>query len=204
MFDRNACLEEVMKTAIAAVLLIVVLLSWRTPERTQALSCAGPDAERSVEYSDVVVVGAPVRIDGIYGEVRVERYLKGSGPEVVRIKSVMASWGAFWGQEDIGRRWVFFLDREYGDERADYLEWACSGSSPVDAEWAGTLYEEVLAITGSGEAPVSPEPVRIIIDHTNYGRGKANTALGYGVAGAIAVGGVAVLVLMRRRGWMGR
>ncbi len=189
--------------SIAMAMAALLFLAWGAPRQAEALSCIGPDASRSVESSDVVIVGAPVRIDGMYGEVKVEKYLKGSGPESVRIESEMAGWGGFWDQESIGHRWVFFLDHAPGSELAEFVAHACTGSTSVDTERGGTFFDEALAATGNGPMPeVTTKQVSIMAAPENTG-GQRDGAVGFWVAGVIGLGALASLLVMKRKGWMG-
>ena len=159
---RTTARRPMTAAGLGVLALVMAWAVWQAPS-AHALSCAMPDAAASVERSDVVVVGTIVEAserdsEGYLGpgmrsraEVAVERYLKGAGPAKVTVDSATAAWAGGWDEEDIGQRWVFFLQGE-GDH---YDEQACSGSFALENEGHPLSRERVEAVTGPG---VPPEP----------------------------------------------
>ena len=122
-------------TAVAALCLCIAVLS---SAPAHALSCAPSSLGRSVRLADTVLVGKVLSFDGMYAgnpleaqdvRVSVERYVKGSGPDVVTVTAYTRAWAGGWEDEDVGDRWLFFLrDNEDGT----YTERGCSGSSQLN------------------------------------------------------------------------
>jgi hypothetical protein len=150
-----------------------------------ALSCVQQSAEQFVERADVVLIGTLLSYQNIYSnsvpseipsaaEVRVEQYLKGSGPANVSIESGAIAWAGGWQDEHIGQKRLFFLK----GEGADYIE---SQESFV---------AEVFALAGAGiaprEAPENEESDARAEETDNGGGAAFPLAWGAGVAAVLA------------------
>ncbi|MEX2598138.1 MAG: hypothetical protein WD533_00610 [Dehalococcoidia bacterium] len=186
--------------AAPAALAIVLLIGAVQPPSAQALSCAMPTATGSIDRSDIVLVGTiaeggDLEPEGSLGTgtsasatVEVERYLKGSGPSLVTVHSVTAAWAGGWNEDDIGQRWLFFLQ----GEGRELDEPACSGSTSLEHDNPWISLEEVEAITGPGVAPEDG-------GGDAAASSSASLAIGAGVSAFLAaIGGLGVAYIRRR------
>ena len=152
--------------AALAVVAAVGLLA-RSAAPVAACSCVSFTPEEAVSLAQVILVGEPVSLSQTpsrivkernlshdigartKAQVRVERYLKGNGPDVVEVLGDTCVGG--FGTESTGRQYLLLLrfDNQFAPiPTAD----GCLGSSAVAYPW-GISLSEVEAITGPGDAP---------------------------------------------------
>lgn len=175
---------------ILALLLALIAVATHVPAAL-ALTCVPFSAERSVERSDVVLVGTVHSIDVNHAskaEIAVDRYLKGSGQALVTFESVTMSWAGGWSEDQIGQEWLFFLEVE-GNA---FLEPACSGSHPLDGKYGDPAsIQEVEALTGEGSPPAPNEAQENPGQADN--RERAGLSLVWGAGIALLVVGISGL-----------
>ncbi|MEX2599486.1 MAG: hypothetical protein WD533_07510 [Dehalococcoidia bacterium] len=180
--------------AAPTLLFLALLVLAVQPPPAQALSCAGMPIEEYVEWADAVMVGAiesihePVSDNRPEADVRVERYLKGAGPDLVPVRSgsPMIAGELVWGEGDIGRKYLFFV-REEG---AHYETNLCRGTAALDQAGGQTRLAEAQAVTGPG---VSPN------EHiSSPDRGPSPVLFALGGLALMAAAGVGVVYVRRR------
>lgn len=204
-------------------LALALLISFAgTTSPAQALTCVQFSTSEYIERADIVLVGTvqsyhESRSDGQLfpgqeprAEVAVERYLKGSGPGTVTVRSPNMPWYGGWAEENVGQEWLFYLARGEGNE---YVDEICSGSRPSDEFHGPASLEEVEAITGPGVAPESRVNAPTGESSTNAETAPEDTEpenpvapraisflpAGVAVAGLLMIGGATTVLYVRRR-----
>lgn len=120
--------------------------------------------KRAVSEADVIAVGIveeltpgqlSKRTGDLDAEVRVERYLKDSGPVRISVDDPAGTGSCgFITEGSLERRYVFFLTEH---ESAPYRTYLCSGSWALDEAGAAGYLSSIGALTGPGEAPPQEE-----------------------------------------------
>lgn len=151
---------------VAILTTAALLFSSVTP--AAACSCAYLRAHEMVEFADVIAVGTVTRIDapdfprGV--SFATERYLKGTGPSEIEVKSALPQCG-FIPALALSDRYVLFAQLQAGE----YSSSVCHGNLPLaaDADFHFPSYSlaEIEALTGHGEPPIVDSPVEL-----NYGQ----------------------------------
>ncbi|MEX0761020.1 MAG: hypothetical protein WD333_01080 [Dehalococcoidia bacterium] len=214
--------NRLVPLTITALALALIVSFAGTTSPAQALSCVQFSTSEYIERADIVLVGTVQSFDESHSdgqlfpgqepraEVAVERYLKGSGPGTVTVRSPNMPWYGGWAEENVGQEWLFYLTRGEGNE---YVDEICSGSRPSDDSHSPASLEEVEAVTGPGVAPESgadaptdeatanPETAPEDTEPENPGAPRTTFYLsaGVAVAGLLMIGGATTVLYVRRR-----